>query len=211
MKTPIFLSMLILCAWQQSPAQGIDIPVTLTVGSDGLVYVAGTSMSAAGSMEFVLLAYDRTGTLRGSARLPGSSAGASVPAGMIADGGNLIVTGTAPGSTAAFDMLTASFARSSVVSAELPPSADFLLSQSYPNPVATEGLASIRFTLPAVGRVRLNVVDAGGREVAVLVDATLGAGTHDAEFHPASLPAGTYFYTLASSTQSQVRKLAVVR
>ena len=46
--------------------------------------------------------------------------------------------------------------------------------------------------LDGPARVRLAVYDALGREVAVLLDGPLGAGTHAAPFDGSALPAGVY-------------------
>ncbi|MBK7259617.1 MAG: T9SS type A sorting domain-containing protein [Ignavibacteriae bacterium] len=43
---------------------------------------------------------------------------------------------------------------------------------------------------------QLSVYDLLGREVAVLVDRSLGPGTYEAEFNASGLPSGAYFYRL---------------
>ena len=63
-----------------------------------------------------------------------------------------------------------------------------------PNPA--RGVARIVFTLDAPGPVRLAVYDALGREVAVLVDAEVGAGRHEAVLDRTGLPAGVYLVRL---------------
>lgn len=83
------------------------------------------------------------------------------------------------------------------------------LAQSIPNPTA--GATTIPFSLARSGPVRLVVFDVLGREVARLVDGVLPAGTHEAPFDAALLPAGTYVYALQSEGRVLTHSLVVVR
>jgi hypothetical protein len=79
----------------------------------------------------------------------------------------------------------------------------------HPNPA--QGTTTLRFALAAPAEVRLAVYDALGREVAVLVDGVLAAGSHAAVLDGASLPAGVYVYRLATGDRVQSGRLTVVR
>ncbi len=79
----------------------------------------------------------------------------------------------------------------------------------YPNPFA--GSAQIAFALDATADVRLAVYDVLGREVAVLVDAELDAGSHSAAFDAAGLPTGTYLYRLRVGGAVQTGQLSLVK
>jgi plastocyanin len=79
----------------------------------------------------------------------------------------------------------------------------------HPNPA--QGTTTLRFALAAPAEVRLAVYDALGREVAVLVDGALAAGSHAAVLDGASLPAGVYVYRLATGDRVQSGRLTVVR
>lgn len=68
---------------------------------------------------------------------------------------------------------------------------------SYPNPMRSE--ATILFTTSETGRVRLSITDVLGREVALLVDEYVQPGTHEIQWHPGQLPAGTYFVHVTGS------------
>jgi hypothetical protein len=85
----------------------------------------------------------------------------------------------------------------------------FALHPNSPNPFGLETL--IRFSIPKAGRVRLNVFDVNGREVATLVDGQRPAGTYDVRWVPASLRSGVYFYRLESAGRREVRKLLKLR
>lgn len=83
---------------------------------------------------------------------------------------------------------------------------------SYPNPLAAGDQNSvIRFTLPQTDDVRLSVVDYSGREVALIVDGRIYAGSHHATFTPGALPAGVYYYALRSLSGTIVAKWVLRR
>jgi hypothetical protein len=86
---------------------------------------------------------------------------------------------------------------------------DFTLSQNYPNPFNPG--TTIAFTLPGTGRARVIVYDLLGREIAVLLDGTLGAGHHTVAYRPAGLPSGIYFYRLEWSDRVQTRTMILSR
>lgn len=94
------------------------------------------------------------------------------------------------------------------------PAASLRLAQNSPNPFNPK--TTIRFTLPAAGRATLSVFDVAGRQVAVPVDAELGAGDHevvwdgrDAAGKP--LGSGVYFYRLETDAGSATRKMLLVK
>lgn len=76
-------------------------------------------------------------------------------------------------------------------SAPAPPASDFALRLPYPNPATQR--AVVPFDVASPSRVRLSVFDVLGREVAVLVDASLDVGRHEAVFDGAGMAAGVYF------------------
>jgi hypothetical protein len=86
----------------------------------------------------------------------------------------------------------------------------FVLSQNYPNPFNPS--TTIEFTLAKSGRATVKVYDVVGREAATLVDADLDAGTvHRVAFDASHLPSGIYFCTLRSGTESQIKKLMLMK
>ncbi|MEM0963511.1 MAG: T9SS type A sorting domain-containing protein, partial [Bacteroidota bacterium] len=78
-----------------------------------------------------------------------------------------------------------------------------------PNPFRDR--ADVSFSLPEAGPARLAVYDALGREVAVLTDATVDAGTHRATFDASALPAGVYVLRLATPAGVETRRITSVR
>jgi hypothetical protein len=83
------------------------------------------------------------------------------------------------------------------------------LQQNFPNPFNPRTV--IRYQLSAVSDVRLVVYDLLGREVAVLVDRVMDAGTHEASFDGSGLPSGIYVYRLKAGSFSESRKLTLIR
>lgn len=76
---------------------------------------------------------------------------------------------------------------------------------SYPNPFHTGN--TIRFTLKEAGPTNLAVFDISGRQVAVLVNANLPAGQHQAAFRPAGKAMGIYTLRLVHNQQVLTQKL----
>jgi photosystem II stability/assembly factor-like uncharacterized protein len=71
----------------------------------------------------------------------------------------------------------------------------FVLNQNYPNPFNPS--TKISFTIPSRSHVQLKVYDVAGREVAVLVDEELSAGTYSSPFIASGLASGVYFYAIS--------------
>ena len=80
-----------------------------------------------------------------------------------------------------------------------------------PNPFGAR--TELRFALPEPARVRLAVYDVLGREVAVLTDGDVPAGTHTSRFEAGSLAPGVYVYRFEARGASRtfVRSGTVTR
>ena len=106
---------------------------------------------------------------------------------------------------------TNAFRTGSVVSAEpvaeIP--SEFRLEQNYPNPF--NPATTIRFGIPEAGSVTLRVYDLLGREVALLVQRELGAGTYSVQFDASDLSTGTYLYVLTQGERRLSGKMMLVR
>ncbi|MGH2574124.1 MAG: choice-of-anchor B family protein [Ignavibacteria bacterium] len=83
------------------------------------------------------------------------------------------------------------------------------LYQNYPNPF--NPITNLEFQITNLGFVRLIVYDVLGREVAVLVNEELKAGTYEAEWDASGFPSGVYFYKLATGDFSQTKKMVLVK
>ncbi len=85
----------------------------------------------------------------------------------------------------------------------------FELKQNYPNPFNPETIIS--FSLPDAGYAKLTVFDLVGREVAVLVNEELKAGTYKVNFNASVLSTGVYFYRIETNSFSDVKKMMLVK
>src|SRR5690606_26215667 len=72
------------------------------------------------------------------------------------------------------------------------------LEQNRPNPFANQ--TTISFALPEDATVRLEISDASGRVLEVLLQTRLDAGTHQIDWDASHLPAGVYYYSLYADT-----------
>jgi glucose/arabinose dehydrogenase len=85
----------------------------------------------------------------------------------------------------------------------------FALAQNYPNPFNPS--TTIRFTVPADGRVLLKIFNLLGAEIAKLVDERKAAGTYDVTFRAETLPSGVYLYQLSAGQALQTRRMILIR
>jgi uncharacterized delta-60 repeat protein len=85
----------------------------------------------------------------------------------------------------------------------------FSLYQNFPNPFNPE--TNIRFDLNNSAFVTLTVYDILGKEVSVLINQNLEAGTHNITFSSNSLPSGTYFYKISAGEKTEIRKMVLIK
>ena len=85
----------------------------------------------------------------------------------------------------------------------------FNLHQNYPNPFNPS--TSIRFDLAEATYVKLAVYDMLAREINVLVNQNLTAGTHNITFNAAYLSSGIYFYKLEAGSFRDIKKMTLVK
>ncbi|MGE5352521.1 MAG: phosphodiester glycosidase family protein, partial [Acidobacteriota bacterium] len=85
----------------------------------------------------------------------------------------------------------------------------FALKQNYPNPFNPSTM--IEFTTKEFSHVSLKVYDILGREISVLMDKDLQAGSYKVSFNAQMFSSGVYFYRLQSGSMVQIRKMMLVR
>ena len=85
----------------------------------------------------------------------------------------------------------------------------FALESITPNPVRTD--ANIAFRLERAEHVRIAVYDLRGREVAVLVDRSLAAGRHTAQFRSGGMASGSYAVRLEVEGKVETLRMTIVR
>ena len=99
-----------------------------------------------------------------------------------------------------------------VKNADVP--SEFSLSQNYPNPF--NPTTTITYAVPIPSAVRLTVFDLLAREVALLVNGRVDAGTHSVTFNVSNLASGVYFYRIDATASSgkrftQTKKMLILR
>lgn len=86
---------------------------------------------------------------------------------------------------------------------------NFTLEQNYPNPFNPSTVIS--FTINSDQFVSLKVYNTIGEEVKTLVSSELTAGKHNINFDASGLSSGLYLYRLESGSQSQVKKMLLLK
>ena len=85
----------------------------------------------------------------------------------------------------------------------------YSLSQNYPNPFNPS--TSIRYSVVKDGHVKLAVYNTLGKEVAVLVDGNVQAGSHKIDWKADELSSGVYFYKLTAGDFSATKKMILMQ
>ncbi len=83
------------------------------------------------------------------------------------------------------------------------------LGQNYPNPFNPS--TRISFELAVPGKVRLEIFDLKGRNIATLIDQILPSGPHQLDWDAQDLPSGIYFCRLQSGSQTVIRKMILMK
>jgi DNA-binding beta-propeller fold protein YncE len=87
--------------------------------------------------------------------------------------------------------------------------AGYALGQNYPNPF--NPTTNIEFSIPQASDVTLKVYDITGREIATLVNQSMGAGTHTAQFDAANVSSGMYIYRMVANGYTLSGKMMLVK
>ena len=81
--------------------------------------------------------------------------------------------------------------------------------QNYPNPF--NPVTVIRFQLSVVGKVSLKIYDMLGREVEILVNEKLNAGTYGVDWDASNFPSGAYFYRLRTEGYTETKRMILLK
>ena len=93
------------------------------------------------------------------------------------------------------------------ISQEIP--GNYQLFQNYPNPF--NPVTKIKFHIPRQTYTKLVVYDNLGREISILVNEYLIAGTYEAKFDGEQLSGGVYFYKLQTEEYTKVFKMILTK
>jgi hypothetical protein len=125
------------------------------------------------------------------------------------ESGDIILTHNAPGSPDTIFVTGEGIGPEAVQdnSASLP--FNYSLQQNYPNPF--NPTTRISFSLEHFGYVTLVVYDQLGREIKILIDDFMNAGTYTKNFNATGLTSGIYFYRLnAGNHFKQTKKMIIL-
>ncbi len=84
-----------------------------------------------------------------------------------------------------------------------------MMMPNFPNPFNYQ--TTIRFSLPAAGRVTVEIYDIQGRRVAQLADHHFESGTTTLPWTPNRLPAGIYIAVMKTDDKVATQKLTLIR
>ncbi len=93
------------------------------------------------------------------------------------------------------------------ISSQIPK--QFNLFQNYPNPF--NPTTKFKFQMPKSGNVKLTIYDITGKEVEVMLNEHLQAGTYEVDWNAAEYSSGVYFYSLITNEFTQTRKMVVIK
>ena len=85
----------------------------------------------------------------------------------------------------------------------------FTLWQNYPNPFNPS--TTIRFVLPEKTKVKIEVYNALGGRVNILLDRQMKTGFHKIEFNAQNLPSGIYIYKITAGYFFDVKKMLYLK
>jgi hypothetical protein len=83
------------------------------------------------------------------------------------------------------------------------------LFQNFPNPFNPS--TTLGFQISVRTHVTLKVYDVLGREVATLVEGSLGPGYHSAEWHADSFASGMYYCRMTAGSFAEARRLVLLK
>jgi hypothetical protein len=84
-----------------------------------------------------------------------------------------------------------------------------VLLQNFPNPF--NPATKIRFGLPRKEKVKIEILNILGQQVAVILDEYKEPGYHLVLFDAARLPSGIYFYRIQAGNFQNVKKMILLK
>jgi hypothetical protein len=86
---------------------------------------------------------------------------------------------------------------------------EFFLAQNYPNPF--NPATTIEFRIPISASVTLKIYDLLGREVAVVAEEVLAAGSYVRHWNAHGQPSGVYYYRLAAAGYQETKTMILLK
>ena len=86
---------------------------------------------------------------------------------------------------------------------------DYSIFNVYPNP--TTGIISVDYTLKSTTNLRIVVSDIYGKQIKVIEDKVMDAGSYSASWNAKENESGTYFLKIVSDDSIQIRKIVLMK
>lgn len=86
---------------------------------------------------------------------------------------------------------------------------NYSMLQNYPNPF--NPVTKIKFAIAKHSEVRINIYDAVGKEVSVLVNQEMNPGTYSADWNAENFPSGIYYCKMQADGFVQTKKMVLVK
>jgi len=87
--------------------------------------------------------------------------------------------------------------------------AKFSLYQNYPNPF--NPATTIKYDIAKNSDVKIALYDILGREVQILVNQFLNAGTYEVNLDASNIATGTYFYKISAGSFTDIKKMVIIK
>jgi hypothetical protein len=102
-----------------------------------------------------------------------------------------------------------SISYSNVAEVDVNTPSEFMLYQNYPNPFNPS--TNIKFSLPEMSRVKINIYNTAGQLVKTLVEREMESGYHEVNFDASKLSSGVYLYQLQAGEYISVKKMLLIK
>ncbi len=193
---------------------GEDVASSLSIDSQGNVYVTGWSTGAGSGFDCTSIKYNALGLVQWYATYNGTGNSNDYANAMILDSqGSIYIAGRANNSGSGDDYVLLKYGKNSlptsVRATELSSAGTYLLRQNYPNPF--NAATTIQYELPREAFVSLKIYDMLGREVASLVNQRQQAGSYHINWDASTQPTGMYLYRLQAGEFVDAKKLVLLR
>ena len=105
--------------------------------------------------------------------------------------------------------LDGSFSYSYEISVDNNLVSSFELEQNYPNPFNPS--TKIRFNIPMIEKVKIEVFNAVGNKVVTLLNELKEAGSHEIQLKAENWASGVYYYKISAGSFIQTKKMLLIR
>lgn len=198
--------------WSQNydgPVNGEDVVTDMLLTPNGSVLIGGTTEINTGNLDMFLIRYSSTGGFMNSNSYNDMTDDEGKK--LILINGNDVVLCGLSGDGYSFDK--AVLIKFSDVTAITPQNSQvpggFSLKQNYPNPFNPN--TKIGFRIAKATFVKMAVYDITGKEVEVLVNENLSAGSFEVDFNASKLTSGVYFCKISAGEFSDVKKMILAK